>query len=314
MNFVSSKLHSMGEFMTPVLKNSKFKDTGVITAKEFETAGDFLAWKCPTWSWDSGEESKRRSYLSPDKQFLVTRNVPCRSRVKNMEYTGADELKVASELGDDDDEWVETHTASHAPVKDGDIQEIVNEFSHVSMSSSSPRVSQSDTSAADGKACASGDADGEDDNDDDDDDDVPDIGEFEEDNLVEDEAAATDDNILKTRTYDLYITYDNYYRVPRLWLFGYDENKRPLTVKQVYEDLSQDHAKKTVTMDSHPHLSLTMASIHPCRHSNVMKKIIEVLDAEGKELGVHLYLMIFLKFVQSVIPTIEYDFTREFAM
>ena len=97
MNFVSSKLHSMGEFMTPVLKNSKFKDTGVITAKEvsaprgpsartrappsnarclpqFETAGDFLAWKCPTWSWDSGEESKRRSYLSPDKQFLVTRN------------------------------------------------------------------------------------------------------------------------------------------------------------------------------------------------------------------------------------------------
>ena len=29
--------------------------------------------------------------------------------------------------------------------------------------------------------------------------------------------------IMQTRTYDLNITYDNYYRTPRLWLFGYDE-------------------------------------------------------------------------------------------
>ena len=29
--------------------------------------------------------------------------------------------------------------------------------------------------------------------------------------------------VLQTRTYDLNITYDNYYRTPRLWLFGYDE-------------------------------------------------------------------------------------------
>ena len=28
---------------------------------------------------------------------------------------------------------------------------------------------------------------------------------------------------MQTRTYDLTITYDNYYRTPRLWLFGYDE-------------------------------------------------------------------------------------------
>ncbi len=25
------------------------------------------------------------------------------------------------------------------------------------------------------------------------------------------------------RSYDIHITYDNYYRTPRLWLFGYDE-------------------------------------------------------------------------------------------
>ena len=32
----------------------------------------------------------------------------------------------------------------------------------------------------------------------------------------------------------------------------------------------------------------------------------------GKELEVYSYLMVFLKFVQSVIPTIEYDYTSEF--
>ena len=32
-----------------------------------------------------------------------------------------------------------------------------------------------------------------------------------------------EDGVLSTRTYDLNITYDNYYRTPRLWLTGYDE-------------------------------------------------------------------------------------------
>lgn len=30
-------------------------------------------------------------------------------------------------------------------------------------------------------------------------------------------------DIIRTRTYDLHITYDKYYQTPRLWLFGYDE-------------------------------------------------------------------------------------------
>ncbi len=45
--------------------------------------------------------------------------------------------------------------------------------------------------------------------------------------------------ILATRTYDLNITYDNYYRTPRLWLFGYSESQHPLTEKEMYEDVSQ---------------------------------------------------------------------------
>jgi ubiquitin-like-conjugating enzyme ATG3 len=34
----------------------------------------------------------------------------------------------------------------------------------------------------------------------------------------------------------------------------------------------------------------------------------------GGEMGVHSYLIVFLKFVQTVIPTIEYDFTQNFTI
>ncbi|KAL6258343.1 hypothetical protein P5V15_010291 [Pogonomyrmex californicus] len=125
----------------------------------------------------------------------------------------------------------------------------------------------------------------------------------------------TEGEIIRTRTYDLYITYDKYYQTPRLWLFGYNENRKALSVEEMYEDVSQDHAKKTVTMETHPHIpGPPMASVHPCRHAEVMKKIMETVMEGGGELGVHMYLIIFLKFVQSVIPTIEYDYTQNFML
>ena len=40
------------------------------------------------------------------------------------------------------------------------------------------------------------------------------------------------DDILHTRTYDLMISYDKYYQVPRFWLRGYDEHRHPLQPKQ----------------------------------------------------------------------------------
>ena len=55
-------------------------------------------------------------------------------------------------------------------------------------------------------------------------------------------------------------------QTPRLWLFGYNEARQPLSVDLLYEDVSQDHAKKTVTMETHPHLpGPPLASVHPCR-------------------------------------------------
>jgi ubiquitin-like-conjugating enzyme ATG3 len=138
--------------------------------------------------------------------------------------------------------------------------------------------------------------------------DIPDLEDFDQDNLV-DPGVAGSDNILKTRTYDLTITYDKYYQTPRMWLFGYDEKGRALKPSQVFEDVSQDHAKKTVTIENHPHMSITVASVHPCKHANVMKKIIDQMMSGGKEPRVDHYLILFLKFMSSVLPTIDYDYT-----
>lgn len=81
-----------------------------------------------------------------------------------------------------------------------------------------------------------------------------------------DDTTESGDQVIHTRTYDLHITYDKYYQTPRLWVVGYDEHRQPLNVEQMYEDVSQDHAKKTVTMETHPHLpGPNMASVHPCK-------------------------------------------------
>ncbi|XWS32399.1 hypothetical protein CRYUN_Cryun23aG0156200 [Craigia yunnanensis] len=69
---------------------------------------------------------------------------------------------------------------------------------------------------------------------------------------------------------------------------------------------------KTVTIEDHPHLPGKYASVHPCRHGAVMKKIIDVLMSRRVEPEVDKYLFLFLKFVASVIPTIEYDYTMDF--
>ena len=185
-------------------------------------------------------------------------------------------------------------------------------------------------------------------------------------------------NLLQVRTYDVMITYDKYYQTPRIWLVGFDEvgfmmcslvvclltcvqAGNPLTQSQVFQDVSADHAFKTVTIEPFPHSSkLSAVSVHPCKHASVMKKVIERMNAgvveqrqlapnssspssKGGETGkkkwlgvvrkvtgaeksqspggadddsdgmrVDFYLVVFLKFIASIVPTIELDSTTAF--
>ena len=51
VNNVKSIALNIGEKFTPILTESKFRETGVLTPEEFVAAGDHLVHHCPTWKW-----------------------------------------------------------------------------------------------------------------------------------------------------------------------------------------------------------------------------------------------------------------------
>jgi len=304
INRIKQTTLSVAEQLTPVLKESRFREQGRITPEEFIAAGDHIVHHCPTWSWASGDESKIKSYLPKDKQFLITRNVPCLRRCKQMEFSGVERIveDVEGEEG-----WV-THDT-----EGDDANENAAEMTFDSSKIEEMRSEESQDAAT---------------GDDDEEGEALDMEDFEESGMLDNvdpsvaiikpverkelTTPSTDDSVVHTRTYDLHIVYNKYYQTPHLFLIGYDKdaNRRLLTMEEMFEDVSQDNAKKTVTMEQHPHLGPSMLAVHPCRHSDLMKKFIQIAEEGGNELSVHSYLIIFLKFMQSVIPTINYDYSQ----
>ena len=238
MESLLRKAREAREFLTPVLKNSKFLTEGVLTPEEFVRAGDNLTFKCPTWRWESGDARHSKPYLPEHKQYLCTRGVPCRARVSVMEAEYAKTTASAAEALEGDDESAGggggggSEGADWTVLSDGDEKK--------------KKTAQSEASAAPAGGASKPqegekDADG---SDSDSDSDYLDMEAFEDETLLQDDAAALPaatggpgnaargnsgkssqgggggGNIEKTRTYDLSITYDNYYKTPRVWLFG----------------------------------------------------------------------------------------------
>ena len=277
-------------------------------------------------------------------QYLITRNVPCPTRVSALENsiaTGGDGADGTAHIDDecDGEDWLVSRIVSaeeQAQIREKELEDgfdILDDegeiLDDVQEKMAAVQVGGDEKKAADAAA-----AEGEDE----DEDEYADMADFEDDNVLEDEAAvhaapaaatssaSTEDNIRKVRTYDLSITYDKYYQTPRVWMMGYSaDSNQPLTGEEMMQDVMSDYANRTVTIETHPHVSGPHASIHPCQHGAVMKTIVRNLmassstSADGTECGdsgtvkapsIEMYLFIFLKFVSSIIPTITYDFTQ----
>ncbi|KAI7837881.1 hypothetical protein COHA_008368 [Chlorella ohadii] len=339
-SFVHSVYKAASEAVLPVKSKSSFKEDGKLTPEEFLQAGDYLVHTCPTWAWEGGDAKKAATYLPPGKQYLITRNVPCLRRAAAVEEYGArEEQEVEADEGGEG--WVTASQAAPGAATAGATTTNEDGFEEI------PSVDDAaggSSGAGAGGAAAAGEGGAEEGAEEEEEEDVPDIADLdleeEEDEAAARPAAAASsaaagsgggagggEHILRTRTYDLLITYDKHYAVPRFWLIGYDENRQPLTPAQVLEDVSEEHARKTVTMEPHPHggagvqargfgaehaycrLALA-ASIHPCQHANVMHKLSERVAGEsGEGFQLDRYLVLFLKFIASVVPTIEYDYT-----
>lgn len=308
----------------------------LLVAEEFVAAGDFLTYKFPTWTWSSASSSDAkytRDFLPSDKQYLISRGVPCLRRVSQMEKaalgssskTGqanseTDERLLNFGEGHDGDEvagkgteedWLATHLdddPSHSAVA-GDIADIPD--SEPPMASLTPgeedelasRVAGTHLGGSHSGISGAGKGDdgaeiGDIPDMDDEDDELGGLGE----GVVEADDPATANvhrgttfssqqgtasvaggqtisKLISVRTYDCLITYDKYYQTPRMWLVGYNESGQPLKPAEIFEDVSSDYAQKTVTVEPFPHGNLSTASIHPCKHASVMKKVIERMNA-----------------------------------
>ncbi|ODV58643.1 Atg3p ASCRUDRAFT_77657 [Ascoidea rubescens DSM 1968] len=350
-----STLSSWREYLTPVSHKSTFKKTGEITPEEFVEAGDYLVFKFPTWQWSPASANKRKDFLPKDKQFLVTRHVPSYQRAST--YLGMDNNEEDEEEIIGEDGWTATHISKLQKNKND------NNNSHDNQSKTTNKTTDNENSI-------------------DEIEDIEDIEDFDEEIDLNDDN--NDNNFNNSnysnkdrRNYDLYIGYSTSYKVPKMYLVGFDSNGIPLNPDQMFEDISGDYRDKTATIEKAPFLNdTTSVSIHPCRHATVMKVLMaraeiaaknkqlrekqklekekekeekekesdkniikrvaklglmdsddtgadidddeewesigkDIYDNQSEIIRVDQYLIIFLKFIASVTPGINHDYTMD---
>ncbi|KAK0279388.1 E2-like enzyme [Friedmanniomyces endolithicus] len=267
-NLIHTFIDPLRDRFAPISHQSTFRATGQITPEEFQAAGDFLVYKFPSWSWaDAATPDRRVSYFPPGKQYLITRGVPCRRRVKDglgLAGTGDGEDQVVrdmlqgpgGEAGDEDDGWLKAGSGNGGMDKSAEL-----------------RMKEVRTMDEDGKTAKV-----------EEEDDIPDMDDEDDDEaIIRDTKTGRGEEGL--RTYTLYITYTPYYRTPRLYLLGYDAaSNQPLQPTSMMEDILGDYKDKTVTLEDFAFTNppIKTASVHPCKHASVMKVLLDRADAALK--------------------------------
>lgn len=54
-----------------------------------------------------------------------------------------------------------------------------------------------------------------------------------------------------------------------------------------------------------------MPTVHPCKHANVLKEMSDTIEEGGTKVLPEMTMFIFLKFIATVIPTVQFDTTGD---
>ena len=70
----------------------------------------------------------------------------------------------------------------------------------------------------------------------------------------------------------------------------------------------REYRDKTLTDEVFPYMeNRVMPTVHPCKHAEVLKTMSDGMREGGTPVDCTISLFIFLKFITSVIPTVEFD-------
>ena len=266
-------------YISPTLKQSKFYTDGILTPEEFILAGDYLVLKCPTWKWCSAKENLYNSALPKDKQYLLT-TVKSDSRAEDfLKNNEINEIQL-------EDDWVEEDVIK-IKNKEEQTKKEINLDDNINLDNIDNLKEKNKNEKKEKE--------------------IKEVDDFE---IIDDDK----DENNKMRTYDVSVTYDFYYCVPRMWLAGYDYKGRPLTANEMKEDVMPEYRNKTVTIEPQTCTGIKNISVHPCRHSQLLKKMINDFQNSGRKMEIHMTILLFLKFLQSVVPTVHYDYTMDIQM
>ena len=266
----------------PTMKESKFYEEGKLTPEEYVAAGDYLVKKCPTWKWCSAKKEYYNKSLPEDKQYL--------SKMRASDYLKSNNTKEKIIEGD----WVDADLENKPKTENKKAVDIDLDALE--------EKGKKKVEVAEGKN---------------DDDDFVIEGEEEpkqeekKDEKKADDFEIVDEDDCKEKDQAGVLKTRFYYCVPRMWLMGYNEKGIPLTDEEMKEDIMPEYRNKTCTIEPQTFTGIRNISVHPCRHSLLLKKMIKDFQNSGKKLEVEQSILLFLKFLQSVVPTVQYDFTMD---